>query len=80
VHTLLTDLRAYAPVGSSYAFGEFVHVTFRQDAPDNETSLRAFLLERQHTGLVVQLIRPTIEDRFIELMTSQPPASHGNPA
>ena len=73
MHALLNDLRAYAPVLSSYAFGEFAHVAFRQDRPDNEAALRGHLVARQHTGIEAKRIRPTIEDRFIELMTAHPP-------
>ncbi|ALW86734.1 ATPase [Hymenobacter sedentarius] len=78
VHSLLHDLRAYAPVLSSYAFGEFVHVAFRQNQPNNDAALRDYLRARQHTGIVVKPIEPTIEDRFIELMTANPTAAHGN--
>ena len=78
IHSLLNDLRAYAPVLSSYAFGEFVHVTFRQDQPNIEAALRDYLSVRQHAGIVLKRIQPTIEDRFIDLMTSKPIDAHGN--
>ncbi|AIZ63539.1 ATPase [Hymenobacter sp. DG25B] len=79
-HRLLQDLRASALVRSSYAFGEYVHVTFRQEKPDNEAALHRYLLAKQHTNLEIKPIMPTIEDRFIDLMTTHPASSNGTAA
>lgn len=79
-HRLLQDLRASALVRSSYAFGEYVHVAFRQELPDNEAALHRYLLAKQHTGLEIKPITPTIEDRFIDLMTTHPASSDGTAA
>ncbi|QDA58943.1 ABC transporter ATP-binding protein [Hymenobacter jejuensis] len=78
IHQLLNDLRACQFVYGSYAFGEYVHVTFQQNLPENEAALRRYLTEKGHTGLEVKAISPTIEDCFIDLMTSaQPSQAHG---
>jgi ABC-2 type transport system ATP-binding protein len=68
---LLTDMRAYAPVRSSYAFGEYIHVTFNQETETNVADLTDYLTKKGHGGIDIKAITPTIEDRFIDLMTKQ---------
>ncbi|GAB3901461.1 ABC transporter ATP-binding protein [Spirosoma agri] len=68
---LLSDMRAYVPVRSSYAFGEYIHVTFKQDTDTNVADLTDYLAQKGHGGIAIKSITPTIEDRFINLMTNQ---------
>jgi ABC-type multidrug transport system ATPase subunit len=65
----LTDIRQYDPVRSSYAFGDAIHVTFRGDNGQNQQQLTQYLQQKGHTNVAVTAITPTIEDRFIQLMT-----------
>ena len=69
IRQLLADIRAYAPVHSTYTFGQNLHITFTQDKADNQADLIRYLEQKGHTGIEVNVITPTIEDRFIELMT-----------
>lgn len=65
----LTEIRQYDPVRSSYAFGDTIHVTFRDDNGQNQQQLTQYLQQKGHTNVAVTAITPTIEDRFIQLMT-----------
>ncbi|WP_210520292.1 ABC transporter ATP-binding protein [Hymenobacter terricola] len=76
MHPLLHHLRAYPAARSSYAFGEFVHVAFWDDQADDDEALRQYLAGKKHTGIVIKPITPSIEDRFIDLMTAAPANAH----
>lgn len=66
---VLSEIRQYDPVRSSYAFGDTIHVTFRDDNGRNQQQLTQYLQQKGHTNVAVTAITPTIEDRFIQLMT-----------
>lgn len=63
---LLKALALYENIISSYAFGEYVHVSFK-DAAVPTDDLMAFLKEKGLKELEIQKIQPTIEDCFIKL-------------
>jgi ABC-2 type transport system ATP-binding protein len=64
---LLGDLRGSKLVASCYAFGDNHHITFKdEDTARAQGALIAKL--SSHSGLEINLIRPTIEDCFINLM------------
>lgn len=62
---LIADLRHVTEIKSCFAFGEHLHVTFKQDSP---TTLGNFLGSKGHTGVEIKPIEPHIEDCFIRLM------------
>jgi ABC-2 type transport system ATP-binding protein len=64
---LLTDIRQFHGTGSCFSFGDFHHVSFRNN-DDFETEMIGFLKERNHNEIELKAITPTIEDCFIELM------------
>lgn len=64
---LLRDIRQYPEVDSCHAFGEFHHITFRQNE-DALAKLLGHLQNLQHQGLEIKAITPTIEDCFINLL------------
>jgi ABC-type multidrug transport system ATPase subunit len=64
---LLRDLRQSEVVDSCHAFGEFHHITFRENE-DAVAKLLAYLQNLQHQGLEIKAITPTIEDCFINLL------------
>jgi ABC-type multidrug transport system ATPase subunit len=67
MYKLLQDLRVFKGSKSVYPFGEYAHYTDnRKDFDASE--LEAYLLEKQHQSIEIELIAPTIEDRFIELL------------
>lgn len=65
---LLTDLRKSEQIKSCNAFGEFHHITFRQDTEQAKSALLQMLQSQAHTGMDLKLVEPTIEDCFIKLM------------
>jgi ABC-type multidrug transport system ATPase subunit len=64
---LLSDLHAYPGVHSVHAFGQAAHVTFDKSAISVD-DLRRHLINNRHTDVVIEEIKPTIEDCFMELM------------
>jgi ABC-2 type transport system ATP-binding protein len=64
---LLTDLHKYPGIHSVHAFGQVAHVTFEKAGSPVE-DLRKYLEDLQHEDAVMEEIRPTIEDCFMELM------------
>ncbi len=70
---LLGDLREYDMVETSFAFGDTHHVTI--DLPDESYAsdqwamdqLRGYLEAKGHTEIMIQPIKATIEDCFMEL-------------
>lgn len=66
---LLHDLRNNSLVESTYAFGEYHHVTFKGDNAEiaKETVL-AQLQQAGNEGLEIKPVAPTVEDCFIKLM------------
>ncbi|QMW06790.1 ABC transporter ATP-binding protein [Spirosoma foliorum] len=67
---LLADVRQFDSVRNAYAFGEYLHLVFKQDIPQNVDLLRAYLHQKGHTNLEIKPVTPTIEDRFIDLMAN----------
>jgi ABC-type multidrug transport system ATPase subunit len=67
MHRLILDLRAYKQTASSYSFGQFLHVTGKDDEVE-ATEFENYLLKKNHTGLQVFDIVPGIEDVFMELL------------
>jgi ABC-type multidrug transport system ATPase subunit len=67
MHRLIQDLRAYEKTDSAYAFGQYLHVTGKDDEIE-ATEFETFLLKKDHQELQVFDITPTIEDVFMDRM------------
>src|SRR5665648_18053 len=67
MHRLILDIRAYEKTDSAYAFGEFLHVTGKEDEVE-ATEFENYLIKKNHTDLLVMDHHPTIEDVFMEMM------------
>lgn len=65
---LLEDLRKQEQVKSCFAFGEYHHLTFKNNTPENQQILVQNLESMGHTSVELKEITPTIEDCFIQLM------------
>jgi len=70
MHRLIQDLRSYEKTDSAFAFGQYLHVTGKDDEVE-ATEFENYLLKKGHTGLEVLDIAPTIEDVFMELLREQ---------
>jgi ABC-2 type transport system ATP-binding protein len=67
MHLLLKVLSEYDDVLSSYAFGEFAHVSFKNKLVSID-KVEAYLKEKQLTGIEIKKTNATIEDSFIKLL------------
>lgn len=65
---LLHDLRDNENIYSCYAFGEYHHITFKNEDDTTKTELTNYLNSKQQNDVELKLITPTIEDCFIQLM------------
>ncbi|MBC9932165.1 ABC transporter ATP-binding protein [Chitinophaga qingshengii] len=68
IYRLLTSLRGDNSISSCYAFGEYVHVTFRDEAAHDLQAWQQTLAAQGHEQVEVKIISPSIEDSFIRLM------------
>lgn len=66
-YKLITDLKLYPMMNSVYPFGEFLHYTDKADEVDLQ-ALNGYLQENGHNDLVIEVIKPDIEDCFMRLM------------
>ena len=67
MHRLILDLRSYEKTDSAFAFGQYLHVTGKDDEVE-ATEFENYLLKKDHLGLEVFDIPPTIEDVFMNMM------------
>ncbi len=67
MHRLIQDLRSYEKTDSAYAFGQYLHVTGKDDEVE-AIEFESYLLKKKHTDLAVFDIHPSIEDVFMEMM------------
>ena len=65
---LLHDLRAVPEVSSTYAFGEYHHITLREESESIKAAVTKQLEAKGHQPVELNKIIPTIEDCFIKLM------------
>ena len=67
---LLDDLRMNENVKSCNAFGEYLHISFKNEKDNSQDNLIQLLKEKNHSEIIIKKIRPSIEDCFIKLMNS----------
>ena len=67
MYALINDLRAYDKGKTTYAFGEYLHFT-EQSEEINQDEVRQYLYDRGHQQLEMKLVKPGIEDCFMDLM------------
>ncbi|MCL4640591.1 MULTISPECIES: ABC transporter ATP-binding protein [Olivibacter] len=68
IYRLLKDYRQNEAIESSYAFGEYIHVTLRYPERDGLSTLQDLTTNLGHRDIIVKEIEPGIEDSFIRLM------------
>jgi ABC-type multidrug transport system ATPase subunit len=68
MHKLPADLRNFENTLSCFAFGEYMHITFKNEKTDNSPSLLNYLSDKGHSGIELKQVEPTIEDCFIKLL------------
>jgi ABC-2 type transport system ATP-binding protein len=67
IYRLLKDFRSDPDVETCYAFGEWLHLTLKNDYNDNKIPERLAAVYKAE-DFEARLITPTIEDSFIHLM------------
>lgn len=65
---LLLDLRAYENTLSCFSFGEYLHLSFRDDRGNAVQDLKMYLDKNGHRDVNIRAETPTIEDCFIRLL------------
>ncbi|MVZ65201.1 ATP-binding cassette domain-containing protein [Sphingobacterium sp. DK4209] len=65
---LLKDLRELPDISSCYAFGEYHHITWKNQSLIDYSYLENYLMQKGHHGINIKAIKPNIEDCFIQLM------------
>ena len=68
MHKLPKDLRDYENTLHCFAFGEYMHITFKNDSPDNDQILVKYLKDKGYHDVECIPVEPTIEDCFIKLL------------
>jgi ABC-type multidrug transport system ATPase subunit len=68
IYRLLKDVNAYENSLSCYAFGEYLHLVFKNEKQNRESELLQFLQTRNHSDIELKPIDATIEDCFIGLL------------
>jgi ABC-2 type transport system ATP-binding protein len=66
MYALANDIKAFEQTASVYPFGEFLHVTLKDNS--DTTALSNYLQQRGHKNIFIEQITPTVEDCFIALM------------
>ncbi len=67
MYKLLTECRNYDNIKAAYAFGEFIHVAFKNETNKSPNDLLLFLQQKHNSTIEIKKIEPTIEDSFIRL-------------
>ncbi|MEI6898703.1 MAG: ABC transporter ATP-binding protein, partial [Bacteroidota bacterium] len=68
IYKLLRDLENFSGTQSVYAFGQNAHLSFIGNDIQHE-SVKAYLVNLGHKEVMIEKIKPDIEDCFLELMT-----------
>jgi ABC-2 type transport system ATP-binding protein len=71
LYQLKKDLNEYENTYSCYAFGEFLHLSFRKNDESTEMGALQYLKDKNHTGIELKITGPTIEDCFINRLTEK---------
>jgi ABC-2 type transport system ATP-binding protein len=70
IYKLLTDFRRNEKIDSTYPFGEYLHITLKNDN-ENINHLKEYAEQNNNHHVEIKLIEPTIEDSFIKLMNAK---------
>jgi len=67
---LQRDIRGFPDTLSCYAFGQYLHVSFKSVGGSKE--IQHFLEQKGHQHIEIKPVIPTIEDSFIRLVNNNP--------
>lgn len=69
MYGMLKSLRAWDNTLASYAFGEYAHLSVRDENPQAMQQISDYLKGEGHTGIEVRPAEATVEDSFIQLLS-----------
>lgn len=75
IYRLLLDYRSNDAIESCYAFGEYLHLTLRDNSTDGLSELKEIAKQKGHIEVEIEEVGATIEDSFIRLMAEKRVAS-----
>lgn len=70
MYKLLNDLRAYEHTLNCFAFGESLHLSFKNNGMDYTAEVLAYLKNNGHQHIELKPVEASIEDCFIKLMNT----------
>lgn len=70
MYQLISDLREFEQTKSVFLFGQYLHFTSRTD-DFNSKEIEKWLTNKNHENIYVEKIKPTIEDCFMDLMSTR---------
>ncbi|HLX12949.1 MAG TPA: ABC transporter ATP-binding protein, partial [Bacteroidota bacterium] len=68
---LLNDVRDNPRVHNCFVFGEFFHLSFKDNSLSNESDLIAYLTSKGHRNIELHPVQPSIEDCFIDFLKQE---------
>lgn len=68
MYLLQKDVKGYSSILSCYTFGEYLHISFRDEQESFTKELVNELKYKDHHNIEIKEITPTIEDCFIKLL------------
>lgn len=71
IYKLHNDLQAYPGTRNCFTFGEFLHLTFKDDKHHYAEDVQKYLTGKGHFNIEMMPIAPSIEDRFIQLLAAE---------
>jgi ABC-2 type transport system ATP-binding protein len=77
MYGMLKSLRAWDNTLASYAFGEYAHVSVKNENSKTINEISGYLKNQGHKGIEVKPADATVEDSFIQLLSVKNDA-HGN--
>ncbi|MBL7796708.1 MAG: ABC transporter ATP-binding protein [Saprospiraceae bacterium] len=71
MYRLIQDLRSFEGAADCHAFGEYAHLTLNTaNEPADEKLILQYLVSQNHRNIEVKPVAATVEDCFIDLMTT----------
>ncbi|NOZ45441.1 MAG: ABC transporter ATP-binding protein [Chlorobi bacterium] len=68
MYELRNDLKNYEYTETSFAFGQMLHYTDKRKNVE-KTEIEKFLSSKEHSNIKINMIKPNIEDCFMDFMT-----------
>jgi ABC-type multidrug transport system ATPase subunit len=68
IYNLIIVLRSHPNIGSCFAFGEFLHIQFKDDTEEKQKEVMQYLTDNGQKSIILKPAEPAIEDCFIQLL------------